>query len=370
MAHIFKHPTTKTKGVVVFTHKEFNWFFPQVNKSVKSLLRNLKSKKEDPPDEKIYNKIRDKYFIGLHVGANPKLINLSTKCDFYLATKDMNPVNTDILEIPLTTRNFTPKYFTKQNYNKYWDILNISSIHKGKNLDLFLKSIKKIFDLGYDYKVLLIIKEHATKLPQHYTSLIADYYGSFSRKERANFVIIQLSSQIQFPGLSQEIMPFFYNSSKICTLFSQAEGGSKTISEALCCGVPIVVKNDLFGGGRDFLNETNSLFFDTYDNAHEALIHAVKNYENFNIDSEKQQKALGEENSLAKIKEYFNILYEKNGQKFDGELINTDRLNVRIPAHLNEDIEWAKTRFETADILSEEQLAKFMKNLDLETYKS
>jgi len=45
-------------------------------------------------------------------------------------------------------------------------------------------------------------------------------------------------------------------------------------------------------------------------------------------------------------------------------------LNVRIPAHLNEDIGWAKTRFETADIFSDEQLAKFMKNLDLETYKN
>jgi len=64
------------------------------------------------------------------------------------------------------------------------------------------------------------------------------------------------------------------------------------------------------------------------------------------------------------------FLEEKNGQKFDDELINTDRLNVRFPAHLNEDIGWAKTRFETADILSEEQLAKFMKNLDLETYKN
>jgi len=45
-------------------------------------------------------------------------------------------------------------------------------------------------------------------------------------------------------------------------------------------------------------------------------------------------------------------------------------LNFRLLTHLNEDIGWAKTRFETADILSKEQLAKFMKNLDLETYKS
>ena len=112
------------------------------------------------------------------------------------------------------------------------------------------------------------------------------------------------------------------------------------------------------------------MFFSSYDTAHEVLIEAVENYENFKDTSEQIRKHLGETESLEKLKEYFEILFEKHSQKFDGNLINTDRLNFRLPAHLNEDVGWVKTRFETADILSDEQLDKFMKNLDFKTYKS
>jgi len=40
LAHIFKNPTSKAKGIVVFTHKEMDWFFPQNNKRlVKSFAK-------------------------------------------------------------------------------------------------------------------------------------------------------------------------------------------------------------------------------------------------------------------------------------------------------------------------------------------
>jgi len=358
MAHIFKHPTTKTKGIVVFTHKEINWFFPK--KSLKNILKPIKP---NLLRSECYDRIRKNYFIGLHIGASPKLVNLSTNCDFYLVTKDVIQPNASILMIPLTSRNFTPKYFTSSDENKYWDILNISSIHKGKNLDLFMKSIKKIFEQGYNYKVLLITKEHATKLPYHYTSLMDDYYQLFSSEERTNFVIMQFSSQTIFPSISNKAMPFFYNSSKIFTLYSHAEGGSKTISEALCSGLPVVAKSNLFGGARDFLNESNSLLFDEYKHAHKTLIQAVENYDKFKTNPEKIKNFIGEEQSIIRIKEYFSTLYQKNNQKFDGDLINTDKLNVRLNSHLNENISWAIDKHHTADILTDKQFLTFIENL-------
>ena len=382
MTHIFKNPTPTAKGIILFTHKEMAWFFPGKNKIklIKSFVKNPSLRKgaevmKNPSSKSIttYQKIRDHFYIGVHIGGDLAGQNLFDDCDFYLASDscDMKKVK-NIFRIPLVSRNFTPKCFYNRHQKKYWDILSISRNPKFKNLNQFLKSIRKIYGLGYDFKVLLICQKNKNENnnDKFYTSLMDDYYSLFSYNERQNFSLLRLSSDVAFPGLSHELMAHFYNSAKVFTLFSQVEGSSKAVSEALCCGLPVVIKHDLRGGARDYLDKTNSIFFDTYDNAHEALIHAVKNYENFDIDSEKQQKALGEENSLDKIKEYFNILYEKNGQKFDGELINTDRLNVRFPAHLNEDIGWAKTRFETADILSEEQLAKFMKNLDFKTYKS
>ncbi len=380
MAHIFKNPTPSAKGIILFTHKEMAWFFRGKNKTklIKSFVKNPSLRKgteiiKNPLSKFVtmYQKIRDHYYIGVHIGWDPAGQNLFDNCDFYLAADayDMKKVE-NIFRIPIVSRNFTPKCFYNRHQKKYWDIISISRNPKHKNLNQFLKSIRKIYDLGYDFKVLLISPKNKNENDRFYTSLMDDYYSLFSYYERQNFSLLRLSSDVAFPGLSHELMAHFYNSAKIFTLFSQVEGSPKAVSEALCCGLPVVIKRDQRGGAKDFLDKTNSVFFDTYDNAHEVLIHAVKNYENFNIDSEKQQKALGEENSLAEIKEYFNTLYEKNGQKFDGELINTDRLNVRIPGHLNEDVEWVKTRFETADIFSDEQLAKFMKNLDLETYKN
>jgi len=42
VAHIFKHPSVKAKGIIVFTHKEMNWFFPKQGKI--KLLKSLAKK--------------------------------------------------------------------------------------------------------------------------------------------------------------------------------------------------------------------------------------------------------------------------------------------------------------------------------------
>jgi len=354
------------------------WFFPRNKvKLAKSLGRNFSFKKGLElltilviPNriEKVFNKIRRHYFIGVHIGANPAVISRYDNCDFYFASNqfDMKEIK-HVLKIPLVSRNFTPKCFYNRRQEKYWDILCVARNIKIKNLDLFLKSIRKIYDLGYDFKVLLISPESRNQdqdPKKFYISLMNDYYKLFSDNERQNFSILQLSSEIGFPGLSSEVMSHFYNSSKIFSLFSNAEGGSKVISEALLCGLPVVVKENLEGGGRDFLSKDNSILFSSFENAHESLIKAVENFNLFNIENETLCQNLSEEFSVEKLKEYFKKLFEENGQTFDGKLINTDRLNFRIPAHLNENIPWTRDRFSTADIFSHIQLKIFMKNLD------
>jgi len=378
VAHIFKHPIVKAKGIIVFTHKEMNWFFPKQGKikllkslakkpSLKKGIQIIKSSKEILKD---FEKIRKHYFIGVHMGWDPSKISHFENCDFYLASDVFdNEEKNDIMRIPLVSRNFTPIFFNNRNYKKYWDILCISRNPKFKNLEYFLMTIRKIFDLGFEFKVLLICpmdnRENTNFL---YTSLMDDYYKLFSFSERQNFTVLRLSSELEFLGLSHEVMAFFYNSSKIFTLFSQLEGGPKVISEALCCGLPVVVNNNLRGGGKDYLNEENSMFFSSYDKVHETLIACVENFEKFKISSSKMREDLGEEHSLEKLKKFFIILYEKNDQKFDGKLINTDRLNLRLPAQLNDDIAWTKGRYQTADILSKKQLDVFLNSLNFETF--
>ena len=49
------------------------------------------------------------------------------------------------------------------------------------------------------------------------------------------------------------------------------------------CGLPVVVKSDLKGGGRDYLDTSNAIFFDDYESASTALIKAVDSYQQFDL---------------------------------------------------------------------------------------
>jgi len=376
MAHIFKHPSEKTKGIIVFSHKEMRLFFPFVkpkNYPNSSIPYHIKTSYILGKElinfrrfQKIYKKIQNQYFIGVHIGYSLNKIPIYDRSDFYLTSNDsIENIHSKILAIPLNSRNFTPSCFKNQNKEKYWDIICVSRNLKLKNLNLFLKSIKKIFELGYKYKILLICPKTKTENNLNsYTSLMDDYYKMFTSDELNLFSIIRLSSETSFPGLSNEILSHFYNSTKIFTLFSQEEGSSKVIHEALCCGLPVVVKYDLIGGGRDYLNSSNSIFFKEFEHAHETLIHAVENLEQFII-SEIDVQNLRESYSIEKIKNYFKILYEKHNQIFDGNLINTDQLNIRLNGQLNRQIDWAKGRFTTADISSYSQFQKFIQKLKI-----
>ena len=102
---------------------------------------------------------------------------------------------------------------------------------------------------------------------------------------------------------------------------------------------------------------------DSFEDAHTSWIDAIDNYERFNGISENAIKLLGEEQSLIELKNQFHLLYEKHGQQFDGKLINTDRLNIRLPAHLNEDVPWSSGTYVTADILSDNKFSVFWKKL-------
>jgi len=382
MALIFKNPTLKTKGIIVFTHKEMQWFFPGKNKVrlIKSLVRNFSINKTkeilknlifSQKYAKYYELIRKDYFIGIHYGWDIKDVVIFNNCDFVMSAESNLPNKGEFMKVPLSSKNFNPSYFSNQNIQKFWDILCIARNVKFKNLNYFLKSIKKIYEKGYNYRVLLICPqgENENKFSS-YVKIIDDYLRLFSSSEREKFTIMRITNEIGFTALPFEVISYIYNSSKIFTLFSQKEGESRVIAEALLCGLPIVVKDNLSGGGRDGLDETNSMFFKEYENAHDMLIKAVENYDTFTINSKKLREEFGEEYSIERLKKYFQKLYDQNNQKFDGDLINTDQLNWRLPGHLYEGIPWRKSRNGTSDIVSMKQLKALIDCLKLNVFQN
>lgn len=376
MAHIFKKTTENQKGIVIFTHKELHYFEgnlpswkllvkkPRVyfKKVISILSKDWKTK------SKLFN-IRKKYYIGIHWGAFHEKVKTPNWVDFHMSAPGTCTFKGDPFIIPLSSANFTPKIMKNENKEKYWDLICVAKNAKVKKFPELLASIRKIYDLGYDFKVIFVVASNDHE-PSHsyYNDLLKDYNEMFSAEEREKFTIIKTHPDTGFQGFSYTFLSHLYNESKVFTIFSQKEGECRVIKEAQLCGLPVVVKSDMEGGGRDFLNKNNSVMFDEYENAHIAIVEAVENYRDYIVDYEKIEVDIGEESSVRKIKSYFSELYKADGKEFDQNLINTDNLNRRLPAHFfDESISWANKpefRFSTTDIANKHMFHEFLKALD------
>lgn len=330
MAHIFKHPTPQNNGVIVVTHQEIDFILrtPELHEKVNEMLK--------------------KYFLGVHYGGFSFGAYLPPFCSFYMgrpSVTDIKQRQPTSFEIPLASGNFTSRVF-KQNKKayKYWDIINVSRNGNVKKLQAFFKTIKKIYSLGHKYNVLLVCASREEETAQDHFVDIADvYYEMFTKEEQEMFTLMRLGKDLEFKGLTKKQLSFFYQSSKVMTLFSEMEGFPGVIPEALLTGVPVVIWKHQKGSGKDYLNASNSKLFEHYEDAHSTLISAVENYKKFKFNYEELQQNLNEDSSIEKVKQAFTLLFSNHGQNFDGELINTDNLVSRLPAHYV-DLPWAKDR--------------------------
>jgi len=328
MAHIFKKYKENQKGILVLSHQE-----------VQFVLNN-------PNSHHYVHQLKQKYFIGVHYGGFSQGVIVPSFCDFYMGLSSViGAQNDSILHIPLASGNFTAQYFKPNpEVYKYWDIINVSRNGKVKNLEIFFREIKKIYNLGYKYKVLLVCASREEENERsHFVNIADEYYNIFTKEERELFTLMRLGKDLEFKGLSKKQLSFFYQSSKVSALFSEMEGFPGVVPEALLTGLPVVLWKHQRGSATDFLDNSNSVLFDSFDNSHQALIQAVEGYNNFSHNQEKLINNLREDYSLEKIKKYFSLMYEKEGQQFDGELINTDDLVSRLPSHFVE-LPWANER--------------------------
>ena len=90
--------------------------------------------------------------------------------------------------------------------------------------------------------------------------------SELSETERQNITLTLLSPLGNPFPLSEQAISDFMNLSKVFTLFSDKEGESRVVSEALLCGLPVVVKKDILGGATDYLNIQNSKLFTSLGN--------------------------------------------------------------------------------------------------------
>lgn len=377
MAHIFKHPDKSVKGIVVLTHKEFAFLNDGYRFSRRSLSKPISAINKKiawlANKRKVataINKIKKNYFIGVHWGFFSEGIETPSWVSFHMASDGTCSFKGRPFVIPMSSANFTPEVMREKGGGKYWDLICVAKNDNKKKLDVLVRQIRKIYDAGYPYKVLFVIASNLEEsAASYYTDIFDDYFSMFSERERDLFTIIKTHPDTGFQGFSYSFLSHLYNQSKVFTIFSQKEGECRVIKEAQLCGLPVVVKSDMQGGGRDYLNDKNALFFDSYDTAFETLIDAVEGFDRFEVNSSEIRKEIGEQESIERLEVWFKELFEMHGQSFDGGLVNTDNLNRRLPAHyFDSSVGWAASpdfRFKTTDIVDYKMLYNFCDHLYL-----
>jgi len=374
MAHILKKSTATNKGVLLLTHKEIAYFgkglkqirYPEVNKITNKFFPLDKYKSYYA---KRFKQISKKYFIGEHFGWYHRDYGTKPFIDFYLCTESTVTFKEPekVVTIPLSSSSFINKIFENKGYNKIYDVMCVSHSGKNKRLKDFVHSIRKLYDEGHKYRVLLINKESILENPKgHYVDLEDDYHRLFSTEEKQLFTLVRIKGSLSLLGLPSQAISEFYNLSKVFALFSEQEGEPRAISEALICGLPVVMNKNIKAGGvgLDMLDDKNSVLFTDYSESHKALIQAVENIDKFTLDSERVKTSLREDYTIEVLKEHLAKLYAADGQIFDGTLDNPTNLANAVNAHIAE-VPWAMSKDNSADILSRKQFEILYKELGI-----
>ena len=251
------------------------------------------------------NNIALKYYIIVHNGSVHKPLNYNF-ITFHLST-ETNCIYDNCL--PFTSRNFLDniynnneddlihikfknileKYNLKFNYNlnKQNKIFDFICVNRSASIKLTYDLLKYIINyLKINNKTCcFIIIEHDINNP--YYLEIMEYYNKnkIDNLLFINGIHLNKIKNSLWTGLLREELAILYKLSKIYMHCCEAEGESRTINEALARGCMILAKNNMTGGGLDYLNESNSSLYNknNYINKMNEILIKYEKY-NYNYD--------------------------------------------------------------------------------------
>jgi hypothetical protein len=324
MVYELKPPVEGSPGLLMFTHKERE-FFVDSPAPVVERLRQLKSA----------------YVLGMQWGRYHADVGETPLIDFHMAcpgTVEFRE-DADVRRIPLCSRNFTPAYFRPMDVPVEWDVLSVGHPIEDKRYGELLDVIRMVFDAGVDLRVLLVCAvpdDPATLGPRWDHEFFEKYESLFSDAERER-IDLGMPGEVAFGDrpihpLPNEVFPHLYNASNAFTLFSREEGQSKVIHEALLCGTPVVVRENLRGGGQDYLDERNSLQFDSLASARDALVELAERPDEYAFDPSYLRSALAEDETADRLEAAIETVYEDLGHEYRGEMEKTD-LAFKLGSH-------------------------------------
>lgn len=354
MALLLKRFHNGEKGAIVFTHKEID------NGSV--------SMRDDPAILARLKALGDRYLFGVHIGGAVPKFPAFDALDFYMAPESTRFIKfttlagkvlfsraAPVYHIPLCARSFLPAAFGTEVCPKQFDIIMIARAAVNKHIEEFIAAVKKIYAMGKEYKVLLIAADPNVH-SEGAVDLATLYYGRLSPREREIFSLNYMSSGMSMFPLPSSTISFLLRSSKVCALFSMAEGDSRNVHEALMADIPVVVCRNMVGGARDHLDETNSVQFGDFSDAHEALIEAVEKHASFKGIRAKIEPLCSEARSIPRLENCLEDLYRSKGLTYSRGRLESAQLSLTLAAHTRERTPDGKT----LDLLTPEKLLSWL----------
>jgi glycosyltransferase involved in cell wall biosynthesis len=318
-----KPPVGDSPGFLMFTHKEREYFLSP----------------SDPLAERI-RRLKDHYVFGMQWGSYHDNVGETPFVDVQFGcpgTVDFR-ADADVRHVPMCSRDFTPAYFRPMDVPQDWDIMAVGHPIRIKRMHELLDVIRDLYDHGHEVRALLIcaVPDDPGELgPRWDHDFFEKYETLFSPAERENLhlaapVQAQLDHRPLHP-IPNEVFPHLYNASQTFTLFSQQEGQSKVIHEALLCGTPVVVREDLRGGGRAYLDDRNSRTFGDLDEAREAFVDLLTS-DDPGFDPAYLRPHLSEEHTVDDFEAAIRDVYADLEVPYEGEL-DREKLAFKLGGH-------------------------------------
>jgi hypothetical protein len=256
--------------------------------------------------------------------------------DFHLARHNTVQFTNEeqINRIPLVSYNFIPSRFRKLDLPVEWDVISVGWPRKHKRNSDLLAVIRDLYEEGTEVTALFITPRTSSGFLDLDHDFFKIYNQDFSDKQRQNITIASpVIDDDNFAfAIPNKIMPYLYNASKVCAHFSRLEGNPKVIHEALLCGRPVIVRDDMKGSGQDYLNEENSVILSELGEAKYKLMNVINNIDQYHFDSSPLRNEICEEGAVPKLKSELEDLFADLGVPFEGDL-RTAELWKCLPSH-------------------------------------
>lgn len=322
MACILKIPDETGKGILVFTTVERD----RVLLKNSTLYRKIESLKKN-------------WVIALHPNYFDHDYTHDPIFDFVFTVVDLLKSKTTFPKIDVQVHSLSPSYFKPSSSEKFWDILHVSRAQTSKNIPDFFKVIRKLYDEGNKYRVLLIctIPDRDITRTDHVYNIREIYDSMFSEKEKDIFTFLTTDYRQPYP-FDTETIAHFYKSSKILLNSGGGERQGRINAYAWCCGMPVVSLDRM----KDLIPyelRKEPIFYPgkTYDDlptqVQKAIDYCNNNYKvsDFQEIREHCSETYAVPKIIEKVKPYYNpggTMLETNPLSF-----NTVNLDRRIARH-------------------------------------